>query len=266
MKTKMKTMFVVFAFGILLLATPSLAEAALGDRTVGKGMSGADIAELQDYLMAKGVFPYHTSTGYFGEITEQAVIDFQKARNLKVDGIAGPQTNHAIKVLRQGDIGKPVTRIQSQLKQLNHYNSSVDGIYGSGTASSVRSFQKQEGLLVDGIAGPQTRRALDRKADLRSAAGKVFTVESTAYTANCKGCSGITKMGIDLKKYPDARVIAVDPSLIPLGSLVKVEGYGTAIAADIGSAINGKKIDVFISERGEALQWGRKDVQIKVIE
>lgn len=91
-------------------------------------------------------------------------------------------------------------------------------------------------------------------------------MESTAYTADCEGCSGVTRMGLDLNKYPDAKVIAVDPSVIPLGSIVKVEGYGVAIAADIGGGINGSSIDVFIPNRSDALQWGRKSVRVEVIE
>lgn len=73
---------------------------------------------------------------------------------------------------------------------------------------------------------------------------KSFTVTSTAYTANCNGCSGVTTTGIDLNKNPNRKVIAVDTDVIPLGSIVKVEGYGYAVAADTGGAINGKKIDV----------------------
>ncbi|MGP4079934.1 peptidoglycan-binding protein [Pseudalkalibacillus sp. R45] len=266
MNTKLRAMFMVFVVGALLLAAPSFTQAALGDRTLVNGSSGSDVAELQDYLMTKGVFPYHTSTGYYGNITEEAVKDFQRKRNLKVDGIAGPQTNHAVKVLRYGNIGKQVIHIQYQLKQTGHYSSSLDGIYGKGTVSAVKSFQQQQGLLVDGIAGPNTRSALDSKAKRGSAAGKTMTVESTAYTADCDGCSGVTKMGLDLKKYPDAKVIAVDPSVIPLGSMVKVEGYGVAIAADVGGGVNDHAIDVFIADRDEAIQWGRKDVRVEVIE
>jgi 3D (Asp-Asp-Asp) domain-containing protein len=47
---------------------------------------------------------------------------------------------------------------------------------------------------------------------------------------------------------------------------VKVEGYGIAIAADMGSTIKGNKIDVFIKNRDTAMQWGRKNVRITVIE
>ncbi|WP_208589661.1 peptidoglycan-binding protein [Gracilibacillus suaedae] len=251
---------------LMMILAPIITEAAVGDRILANGSSGADVAELQDYLMTKGVFPYHTSTGYYGNITEEAVKDFQRKRNLKVDGIAGPQTNNAIQVLRNGDIGKQVIHIQYQLKETGHYHSSIDGIYGSGTVSAVKNFQKQQGLAVDGIAGPNTRSALDSLSKRSSAVGKTLTVESTAYTADCDGCSGVTKMGLDLKQYPDAKVIAVDPSVIPLGSIVEVEGYGVAIAADIGGGINGNAIDVFIPNRDDALQWGRKEVRVKIVE
>ncbi|MFS0750939.1 3D domain-containing protein [Oceanobacillus sp. 1P07AA] len=94
---------------------------------------------------------------------------------------------------------------------------------------------------------------------------KTFTVTATAYTADCEGCSGKTSYnGIDLKKNPDMKVIAVDPEVIPLGSIVEVEGYGVAIAADTGSAIKGKKIDVFISDKNAARSWGVKSVKVTV--
>ncbi|WP_413364237.1 ubiquitin-like domain-containing protein [Lysinibacillus sp. 3P01SB] len=95
--------------------------------------------------------------------------------------------------------------------------------------------------------------------------GKEFYVTATAYTANCSGCSGVTATGLNLKANPSSKVIAVDPSVIPLGSKVWVEGYGYAIAADTGGAIKGNKIDVFISSKSQAASWGRKKVRIKVL-
>jgi 3D (Asp-Asp-Asp) domain-containing protein len=92
-----------------------------------------------------------------------------------------------------------------------------------------------------------------------------FTVSSTAYTANCNGCSGITATGYNLKANPGAKIIAVDPRVIPLGTKVYVEGYGYAIAADTGSAIKGNKIDVFFSSQSAAYRWGRKNVKIKIL-
>lgn len=98
-----------------------------------------------------------------------------------------------------------------------------------------------------------------------AAATKEFTMNSTAYTASCAGCSGITATGINLKANPNQKVISVDPNVIPLGSRVWVEGYGEAIAGDTGGAIKGNKIDVFIPSKQDALNWGRKTVKVKIL-
>lgn len=95
--------------------------------------------------------------------------------------------------------------------------------------------------------------------------GKEFVVNSTAYTASCNGCSGTTATGINLLANPNAKVIAVDPSIIPLGTKVYVEGYGYAVAADTGSAIKGYKIDVFIPSKADAYRWGVRKVKIKIL-
>ena len=99
-----------------------------------------------------------------------------------------------------------------------------------------------------------------------SASVKEMTVTATAYTAYCPGCSGTTATGIDLRANPNQKVIAVDPSVIPLGSRVWVEGYGEAIAGDTGGAIKGNIIDLFMPNEQDALNWGRKTVKIKVLD
>ncbi|PPA68566.1 hypothetical protein C4B60_20385 [Jeotgalibacillus proteolyticus] len=96
-------------------------------------------------------------------------------------------------------------------------------------------------------------------------AGRELYVSSTAYTASCNGCSGITATGINLKANPDLKVIAVDPSVIPLGSKVYVEGYGYAVAGDTGGAIKGNKIDVFLPNKEDAYRWGNRQVKIKIL-
>lgn len=93
-----------------------------------------------------------------------------------------------------------------------------------------------------------------------------LTMTATAYTAYCEGCSGITKDGTDIRANPHLKVIAVDPTVIPLGTRVWVEGYGEAVAADIGGAIKGNIIDVFIPSHEEALEWGRKTVKVRILE
>ena len=112
---------------------------------------------------------------------------------------------------------------------------------------------------------PASAPAEKAPAAASTQSGKTMTVSATAYTAYCVGCSGTTATGIDLRSNPNQKVIAVDPSVIPLGSKVWVEGYGEAIAGDTGGAIKGNKIDVFIPSQGAALDWGRKNVTIKVL-
>ncbi|MEH7180064.1 ubiquitin-like domain-containing protein [Neobacillus vireti] len=96
--------------------------------------------------------------------------------------------------------------------------------------------------------------------------GTEFYVNTTAYTAYCNGCSGRTATGFDLRANPTAKVIAVDPRVIPLGTKVYVEGYGYAVASDTGGAIKGHKIDVFFPTKAEAFRWGVRKVKIKILE
>jgi 3D (Asp-Asp-Asp) domain-containing protein/LysM repeat protein len=102
-------------------------------------------------------------------------------------------------------------------------------------------------------------------ADTQSDVTKEIKVKATAYTADCEGCSGITKTGVNLKANPDEKVIAVDPSVIPLGSKVYIEGYGEATAADTGGAIKGNRIDVYMQNESDALQFGAKELTVKIL-
>ncbi len=104
------------------------------------------------------------------------------------------------------------------------------------------------------------------QANASQSSNQTMYVTATAYTAYCDGCSGVTYTGIDLRANPNQKVIAVDPNVIPLGSKVWVEGYGTAIAGDTGSAIKGNRIDLFIPNHDEAVRYGVKEVKIEIIE
>jgi 3D (Asp-Asp-Asp) domain-containing protein len=90
-------------------------------------------------------------------------------------------------------------------------------------------------------------------------------VTATAYSHE-SSATGLTYMGYNIKKNPNMKLIAVDPTVIPLGSKVWVEGYGEAIAGDIGSAIKGHKIDVLLPSENQAIQWGRKVVKIAILD
>lgn len=105
----------------------------------------------------------------------------------------------------------------------------------------------------------------DSSSSESSSGGKEMTMEATAYGPDCSGCSGVSATGMNLKDS-SAKVIAVDPSVIPLGSRVWVEGYGEAVAGDTGGAIKGNRIDVLFPSESEAGSWGRKSVNVKVLD
>ncbi|MFD3158484.1 3D domain-containing protein [Haloimpatiens sp. FM7330] len=99
-------------------------------------------------------------------------------------------------------------------------------------------------------------------------------VKATAYTSSlaCTGKYpgspgfGITATGTKAKRNSRGySTIAVDPRVIPLGTKVYVEGYGLAIAEDVGGAIKGSKIDVYLNSESQARNWGVKWVNIYVL-
>jgi len=99
---------------------------------------------------------------------------------------------------------------------------------------------------------------------------KVYSMVATAYTAGPESTGkspgmrgyGITASGMRVKPG----VIAVDPRVIPLGTYVYVKGYGYSIAADTGGAIKGKRIDVYMKTLSEAYRWGRRTVNVYILE
>lgn len=120
----------------------------------------------------------------------------------------------------------------------------------------------------------EQRRIAHQKQISRSKDVKLtqFTMVATHYTYRCEGCSGITATGIDVTRtiYENGlRVIAVDPRVIPLGSIVRVKYTdGTtfkAIAGDIGGAIKNCRIDVLVASEREAYRLGKQTVTVTIL-
>lgn len=167
--------------------------------------------------------------------------------------------------------------IQQQSHVLSEYKAKVNQLLDDNKKLKVEVKKLNDALLKRNAEYERKIRQLEgqlraKQANYLSSRGdsppsvKTIRVTATAYTAYCKGCSGKTTTGIDLRKNPDAKVVAVDPSIIPLGSKVWVEGYGYAIAADTGGGIDGYEIDVFIPNVSDAMKWGRRTVIIKILQ
>ncbi|GGL24109.1 peptidoglycan-binding protein [Phycicoccus endophyticus] len=126
--------------------------------TVRSGDSGFRVRTVQYLLRQRGYSL--TADGIFGSGTKSAVVSFQSAQGLTADGIVGTNTWTALVVtVRSGSSGDAVRGVQICLTAKG-FSTSVDGIFGSGTDSAVRSFQSSRSLVVDGIVGSDTWQAL----------------------------------------------------------------------------------------------------------
>lgn len=88
---------------------------------------------------------------------------------------------------------------------------------------------------------------------------RIERFEATAYSRECgyPWNDGITATGT---MVAEGRTIAVDPRIISLGSDVWVEGWGMMVAEDVGGAIKGKIIDIYMDDMNNVRNWGRRDV------
>ena len=127
--------------------------------TLRNGSTGENVRTLQHLLLE------HKQNvvvdGSFGPATESAVRAVQSSRNLTVDGVVGAQTWVSIVVTRRsGDNGDAVRGIQRSLSSKHGIATTVDGSFGPGTDTSVRTFQSRKNLTVDGVVGPLSWEAL----------------------------------------------------------------------------------------------------------
>lgn len=66
--------------------------------------------------------------------------------------------------------------------------------------------------------------------------------------------------------WPSRGTVAVDPRVVPLGTRMHIEGYGEAVAVDTGGAIKGYRLDLYMDGRKEALEWGRRQVEVTILD
>jgi len=127
----------------------------------------------------------------------------------------------------------------------------------SSLSSDSSSSSSEEQPVVTPPSQPEEVPSAGGDTGQGNANGRVLYMQSTAYSFREAGSGYITATGIDLRSQ--SNVIAVDPSVIPLGSFVEVEGYGFAVAGDTGGAIKGNIIDVHFPSVDQCLTWGRRN-------
>jgi 3D (Asp-Asp-Asp) domain-containing protein len=125
----------------------------------------------------------------------------------------------------------------------------------AGRASTALEAQGPAAVEDAPEADAPAEPAVPARATEPPSATRTLVVDAVAYHL-----PGVTASGIPV----GPGVIAVDPAVIPLGTRVFVPGYGPAVAADVGSAVRGALIDLWMPSTADALAWGRRTVTITI--
>ncbi|HVK26626.1 MAG TPA: N-acetylmuramoyl-L-alanine amidase [Actinokineospora sp.] len=156
-------------------------------RVLRRGDGGPAVAEIRATLTALGLLPPAPGTtdpGLFDQAVEHAVRSFQQQRGLITDGLVGPATYRALRDATHQLGGRPlafmvsapisgddVLTLQERLLELGYDAGRPNGVFGAQTEAALRNFQRDYGLTVDGICGPETVRAL-RQLSPRARGGR----------------------------------------------------------------------------------------------
>lgn len=170
--------------------------------------------------------------------------------------------------------GKVLENKDSEIKTLKDKNSKLQ----KDLQAKLDKKEKESKVLANKNNNTKANNTVSNKTDNAVAVAstpsrnnqptnskKIYTMEATAYTPYCTGCSGISAAGINLRSNPNLKLVAVDPRVIPLGTKVYVEGYGYAVAGDTGGAIKGMKIDLLMQTKNQAYSFGRRNVTVHVL-
>ncbi|OCT16010.1 hypothetical protein A8709_10355 [Paenibacillus pectinilyticus] len=160
-----------------------------------------------------------------------------------------------------------VSKGDTLYKIARSFDISVDDLINANSISNPNALTVGQNLTI-----PVLDSAADSTDGQPKIIKKVLNTTLTAYTAGFESTGkkashpsyGITYSGLKAK---EGRTIAVDPNVIPLGSTVFIEGIGIRKAEDIGSAIRGSRIDVFMNDLDQAQEFGvKKNVKVYLLD
>lgn len=173
-----------------------------------------------------------------------------------------------------GEISKLNTNLQEReetLRRINHEKQTIT-TEKAKLNDKVQRLEKEKKTLLAETKAKAVH--VDTQIASASTGGSWKPFVSTAYVSFCDtGCTGITATGKDVRNniYENGmRVIAVDPKVIPLHSIVELDIDGKrekAIALDKGGAIKGNKIDylIAVNDTNKAFEYGKKQIKVRVL-
>lgn len=183
-------------------------------------------------------------------VSEKAAAEAQKKRAAETAKAEAAKKQAAANKQAQADAAAKL-EAEAAEESSSQASSSSTSTESSSTESSSSASSSESSSTPESSTGESS-----------TGSGRVLQMESTAYSWREAGASNLSATGIDLSK--ESNVVAVDPSVIPLGSLVKVSGYGFAIAGDTGGAIQGNIIDVHFDSIDQCTAWGRRQVTVEI--
>ena len=186
-------------------------------------------------------------------VSEKAAAEAQKKRAAETAKAEAAKKQAAADKQAQADAAAKL-EAEAAEESSSQASSSSTSTESSSTESSSSASSSESSSTTESSTGESSTPG--------TGSGRVLQMESTAYSWREAGASNLSATGIDLSKQ--SNVVAVDPSVIPLGSLVKVSGYGFAIAGDTGGAIQGNIIDVHFDSVDQCRLWGRRQVTVEI--
>lgn len=206
---------------------------------------------------------------------KQSIVDISQAK----EQLQGYQSNLASQerqvndqktVLdsQMSDLKKKIADGQSEMKQLADREQQAKAMEEAQKKAAEEEAQKQQQASNQKQQVQQTStKTVDNSEAATSAdnvsGSKTLTMSATAYSTEANGMGTYSATGINLKQHPSC--VAVDPSVIPLGSIIWVSGYGVSVAGDTGTAIKGNVIDLHFSTVAQSMAWGRRTVTVKIL-
>jgi 3D (Asp-Asp-Asp) domain-containing protein len=124
--------------------------------------------------------------------------------------------------------------------------------------ASLAAQRSSNSTTISGLESQARALAAAQEARTAGPAAPVGHGGSITVTATGYSLRGTTATGVSV----GYGIVAVDPSVIPLGTHMTVPGYGEGVAADTGGAVTGARIDLWFPTRSEALAWGTRTVTI----
>ena len=206
---------------------------------------------------------------------KQSIVDISQAK----EQLQGYQSNlasqerqvndqKAVLDSQMSDLKKKIADGQSEMKQLADREQQAKAMEEAQKKAAEEEAQKQQQASNQKQQVQQTStKTVDNSEAATSAdnvsGSKTLTMSATAYSTEANGMGTYSATGINLKQHPSC--VAVDPSVIPLGSIIWVSGYGVSVAGDTGTAIKGNVIDLHFSTVAQSMAWGRRTVTVKIL-